>query len=362
MVEPLLQWYEDNKRSLPWRDDPTPYHVWLSEIMLQQTRIEAVLPYYARFLAACPSVANLATIDDEALMKLWQGLGYYSRARNLKRAAQQIMEKYDGIFPADYNALRALPGVGPYTAGAIASIAFGLPEPAVDGNVLRVVMRLCGDPSDIMAESVKRQITAKLRTIYPKKKEHAAALTQAIMELGQRVCIPNGEPHCESCPLGLLCVARANGLTDSIPYRAPKKPRRVQARTILLPYCADTGADGRQTLRFALRKRPPKGLLSGLWEFPGLDGTLDPAQVCRAAQALCGISEVHSLTTAPTAVHIFTHIEWHMTAYLLHCTPSSDEGGLTWASLSQLRDTYAVPSAFRAYLQYLEQRFPQGDA
>ena len=193
-VEPLLAWYGQYRRSLPWRDAPTPYHVWLSEIMLQQTRIEAVIPYYERFLAAYPTVAQLAAADDERLMKLWEGLGYYSRARNLKRAAKQVVEQYGGELPADYTALRALPGIGAYTAGAIASIAFGLPEPAVDGNVLRVVTRLTADERDIMKESTKKGVTEALRAVYPTEPAEAAAMTQALMELGERVCIPSGEP------------------------------------------------------------------------------------------------------------------------------------------------------------------------
>lgn len=350
IIEPLLAWYADDHRSLPWRDDPTPYHVWLSEIMLQQTRIEAVLPYYHRFLATCPDVATLAAIDDDALMKLWQGLGYYSRARNLKKAAQVIMTQHGGIFPADYTALRALPGVGDYTAGAIASIAFGLPEPAVDGNVLRVIMRLSADNADILADNVKKQVRDQLRDIYPRQSERAAAMTQALMELGQRVCIPNGQPHCDRCPLGAFCKARAADLTDSIPYRAPKKPRRIEERTILLLCRDEQQPDGTHIMRYAIRKRPAKGLLASLWEFPSVDGHLSPSEAQNAAQAICGPLNVGEAEKLSAATHIFTHIEWHMHGYRISCHAELGASDLLWVSADELHSVYALPSAFRAYL------------
>ncbi|MBQ8718615.1 MAG: A/G-specific adenine glycosylase [Clostridia bacterium] len=350
IVDPLLSWYADHRRSLPWRDDPTPYHVWLSEIMLQQTRIEAVLPYYHRFLAACPDVASLAAIDDDALMKLWQGLGYYSRARNLKKAAQVICEQHGGIFPADYGALRALPGVGDYTAGAIASIAFGLAEPAVDGNVLRVIMRLSADNSDILADAVKKRVRDQLRAIYPSKGGDAAAMTQALMELGQRVCIPNGQPHCDECPLGAFCMARVNHLTDSIPYRAPKKPRRIEKRTVFLLCRADRQPDGTDIVRYAIRKRASKGLLASLWEFPSVDGHLCASEAKDAVQTIFEPLYVIDAAKAADAVHIFTHIEWHMCGYCLLCQGDCASDELTWATADELRTVYALPSAFRAYL------------
>ena len=350
IVDPLLVWYADHRRALPWRDDPTPYHVWISEIMLQQTRIEAVLPYYHRFLAACPDVASLASLDDDALMKLWQGLGYYSRARNLKKAAQVIMEQHGGQFPCDYTALRALPGVGDYTAGAISSIAFGLPEPAVDGNVLRVIMRLAADSADILADSVKKQVRDQLRAIYPRQVEQAAAMTQALMELGQRVCIPNGQPHCDECPLGAFCMARAADLTDSIPYRSPKKPRRIEERTILLLCRKEPQNDGTCIMRYAIRKRAPKGLLASLWEFPSMDGYLSASDVQNAVQAIYAPLTAMDIQTAAEAVHIFSHIEWHMRGYRLLCQGDCVDGELIWASADELRTIYALPSAFRAYL------------
>ena len=312
--------------------------------MLQQTRIEAVLPYYDRFLSVCPTVTALSRVDDGTLMKLWEGLGYYSRARNLKKAATVIVDQYAGVLPADYEALRALPGIGAYTAGAIASIAYGLPEPAVDGNVLRVITRLSGCTEDITKESTKRAITATLREIYPTG-ARASDLTQAIMELGQRVCIPNGEPHCKECPLGAFCCARTQQLTDVIPVKTPKKPRRQEQHTILLLLCGD---------KVAIRKRGSTGLLAGLWEFPALCGYPEKAELLDTLQALCG--EISSLCRDVDAVHIFTHVEWHMQAYVVQCAAESEN--FVWVSQSELADKYAIPSAFRAYVKRIDALLP----
>lgn len=343
IVEPLLAWYEQSKRPLPWRVDPTPYHVWLSEIMLQQTRIEAVIPYYERFLQACPTVCALAEIEDDRLMKLWEGLGYYSRARNLKKAAGVMVERYGGQLPADYEALLSLPGIGAYTAGAIASIAFGLPEPAVDGNVLRVITRLCADEDDIMKQSTRNRVSDRLRSIYPQEPESAAAMTQALMELGEQVCIPNGAPRCQSCPLGATCLARAKGLTDVIPHRTPKKDRRMQQRTVFLLLCEG---------KVALRRRGEKGLLSGLWEFPGEERYLDEAQAIELL-ASKGIPCANILPVAD-AVHVFTHVEWHMKGYAVYCREMPRKSDLVFVTSQELRQQYALPTAFRAFARALE--------
>ena len=350
IIDPLLAWYDQNRRPLPWRDSPTPYHVWLSEIMLQQTRIEAVIPYYHRFLSVCPSVKALSEVDDDQLMKLWEGLGYYSRARNLKAAARVIMERYDGELPTSYEALLSLPGIGAYTAGAIASIAFGLPEPAVDGNVLRVITRLTADESDIMKETTKRRVTVSLKTIYPRDKDRAANMTQALMELGEQVCIPNGAPRCEACPLGATCRSRALGLTDRIPVRAPKKARKIQLRTVFMLMHED---------KVALRKREDKGLLSGLWEFVGTEEALDPPSA-RAWLAEHGII-ADRLIVAPDAVHIFTHIEWHMRGYFVLCGDAPREvmsQPLVWVTRADLRESYALPTAFRSFVRALDDFCP----
>ena len=343
IIEPLLAWYEQNKRPLPWRQDPDPYHVWLSEIMLQQTRIEAVIPYYERFLATCPTIRALSAIEDDALMKLWEGLGYYSRARNLKKAARAIVEHHGGQLPADVDLLLSLPGIGAYTAGAIASIAFGLPEPAVDGNVLRVITRLLADGDDIMKQSTRNRITEQLRAIYPKDPDRAGAMTQAIMELGEQVCIPNGAPRCQDCPLGASCLARAGGLTDTIPYRAPKKARSIRKRTVFLLM-----KEG----KVALRRRGEEGLLAGLWEFPGLEEHLDEDLAIRRLEEQ-GIG-VAGLVPVPDAVHVFTHVEWHMKGYAVECREMPEEAGLVFVTPQEIREQYALPTAFRAFARALD--------
>lgn len=340
LILPLLEWFRDNHRTLPWRSDPTPYHVWVSEIMLQQTRVVAVLGYYQRFMEALPTVADLAEVEEDQLLKLWQGLGYYNRARNLQKAARQVMEQFGGQFPSTYDDLLSLAGVGDYTAGAIASIAFGLPEPAVDGNVLRVVTRITGDPSDISQASTKKAVRAALAEVMPL--EAPGDFNQALMELGALVCLPNGAPDCGHCPACGFCVAHLEGKTDVIPVKGAKKPRKMEERTVYLLFYGG---------QVALRRRPAKGLLAGLWEFPnevvgsaesdgwGLD--LTQAEVCGAGR------------------HIFTHREWHMTGKQLVLTDDTLPDGWVWADEQALRETYAVPNAFSAFLPTVEAYFAQ---
>ncbi len=324
---PLLLWYRDNARDLPWRREPTPYRVWLSEVMLQQTRVAAVLDYYRRFLAAAPTVQALAELGEDELMKLWQGLGYYSRARNLQKAARQIMEDFGGEFPGDYPSIRSLAGVGDYTAGAVASIAFGLPTPAVDGNVLRVVSRICADEGDILSPATKKRYTKALEEIIPTKAP--GTFNQAMMELGATVCLPNGAPLCERCPARDFCRARLEGKTDKLPVKAPKKPRKVEERRVFLLFHGD---------KVALRRRAEKGLLAGLWEFPNVLGTdLPPEWGLRPGQ----------LEPCAAGRHIFTHIEWHMTACSGELTGPELPEGWVWCDRNDLRTRYAVPNAFR---------------
>ena len=331
---PLLSWFRDNARDLPWRHDPTPYQVWVSEIMLQQPRVAAVLGYYARFMEAFPAVRDLAEAEEDRLMKLWQGLGYYSRARNLQKAARQIMERHGGVFPTEYKDIRALAGVGDYTAGAIASIAFGLPEPAVDGNVLRVLTRLLASREDVLQQATKRRFTELLRSHYPEG-EAAALLTEGIMELGETVCVPNGLPRCGSCPVRRLCAAHLAGEELSYPVKAAKKERRVEERTVLLLHCRG---------RYAIRKRPDSGLLAGLWEFPNLDGKLSPEDL-RDLYPGCAVR------SAGSAKHIFTHVEWHMTGYFLDC--SEELPGYVWKTPEDIQAAYSLPTAFRSYQKKL---------
>ncbi len=339
IIPPLLAWFRAERKPLPWRLSPTAYHVWISEIMLQQTRIEAVIPYYERFLTALPDVKALAEVDDEVLMKLWEGLGYYSRARNLKKAAQKVMSTYGGNLPKKACELQTLDGIGPYTAGAIASIAFGEPSAAVDGNVLRVITRLCASHDDIMQTKTRTKVTAALEAVYPHGKE-AGELTEALMELGENVCIPNGEPRCQACPLAEHCLARKKNEQALLPVKAPPKARRIEKRTVLLLKCGN---------EYALHLRGEKGLLAKLWEFPNLDGTLDEEGALAAARAL-GATPI-SATPAGEAIHIFSHVEWHMTGYLILCEKLPDN--LPHATPAEIRQEYAIPKAFRAYLEQI---------
>lgn len=335
----LTQWFVRHQKDLPWRLDPSPYHVWISETMLQQTRIETVIPYYLRFIRELPSVRALAEVDDDRLMKLWQGLGYYSRARNLKKAAGLVVDLYAGELPREPEKLRRLPGIGDYTAGAIASLAFGEPEPAVDGNVLRVVMRLIACGEDVTRQRTKKEVADRLRAIYPSGAE-ASALTQGLMELGETVCLPNGQPKCADCPLNGRCRAYAENEVCRYPVRAPKKGRRVEERTVFLPVCGD---------RYALRRREDGGLLANLWEFPNVEGLLsaeDALQACRK-MGLCAAS----VAPCGGAKHIFTHVEWHMTGYTAECR--SETGAFVWKSADEIAGNYAVPSAFRYFVRLI---------
>lgn len=340
IVTPLLAWYHAHARVLPWRDSPTPYHVWVSEIMLQQTRVEAVKPFFERFLAELPTVAALAAADEAQLLKLWEGLGYYSRVRNLQKAANIVMKEYGGALPQEPEALVRLPGVGAYTAGAIASIAYGVSAPAVDGNVLRVIARLTGSRTDITEPAVKRTMQQRLREIYPAGQ--AGDFTQALMELGALVCLPNGAPKCGECPLNALCTAREQGIQSELPVKKAKKERRVEPRTVFLIVCEE---------KAALRKRPAKGLLAGLWEFPSDEGALSP-QKAEEWLAKQGITPL-SLEPLPGAKHIFTHIEWRMTGYLVRAEQPAP--GFVWAGKEELQNVYALPSALKAFVrEYME--------
>lgn len=328
-VEFFLDWYELNARILPWRTDPKPYHVWVSEIMLQQTRVEAVKGYFERFTEALPDVKALAEADDDVLLKLWEGLGYYSRVRNMKKAAIRIMEEYGGKIPANYTALQALPGIGSYTAGAIASIAYGLPEPAVDGNVLRVMKRIAGSFDDISKEFVKKELRADLKAVMPVGR--CSEFTQSIMELGALVCIPNGKPLCEQCPVMHLCRAFREDTIDQIPVKPTAKQRRIEEKTVYIMEC-----DG----KFALHKRDAGGLLAGLWEFPNIEGVQEPKDIKETIPVIA-IEELGK------AKHIFSHVEWHMTGYYLKL--SEVLPGYEWKSAEEIKNECAIPAAFSAY-------------
>ncbi len=331
----LLPWYREHKRELPWRRDREPYHVWLSEIMLQQTRVEAVKGYYARFLAALPTIADLARCDDDALHKLWEGLGYYSRVRNLKKAAQVVMAEYGGIFPREYAQVRALPGIGDYTAGAICSICYDQLTPAVDGNVLRVTARIQEDDTPIDLPARKKEVQAQLAEIYPAE---AGDFTQALMELGATLCGPNRKPDCESCPCKVFCLAHLHGTAETLPVKTPKKGRREEDLTVFILRCGEY---------LAIQKRPETGLLAGLWQLPNIPGKLD-------AQGAIGWAAAQGL--APRDIraileknHIFTHIQWNMTGIYLEVEKKAE--GFAWFTETEIQEKSALPTAFRKFLE-----------
>ena len=331
----LLPWFAEHRRDLPWRRDREPYHVWLSEIMLQQTRVEAVRGYYLRFLERLPDIAALASAPEDVLLKLWEGLGYYSRVRNLQKAAQCVMEQHDGEFPQELSAIRALPGIGDYTAGAIASICFEAPTAAVDGNVLRVILRLtvCADsPADVR---VRRRIGEELSAVYPAG--HCGDFTQALMELGATVCLPNGAPQCEVCPLRSLCGAHAQGTELQFPTKPPKKPRRIEQRTVFVLQCGD---------RLAVCKRPSHGLLAGLWQLPDVPGKLETAEALRQAEQW-GVHPTGILKTAERT-HIFTHVQWDLRGVWLTCAAEAPQ--FTWADENALQHEIGLPTAYRQFL------------
>jgi A/G-specific adenine glycosylase len=336
IADALLRWYDYHARILPWREDPSPYRVWISEIMLQQTRVEAVKPYYERFMENLPDVASLAAVDDDKLMKLWEGLGYYNRARNLKIAANQIMDEFGGKMPGDYEQLLSLKGIGEYTAGAVGSIAFGLPVAAVDGNVLRVITRLTGDESDILKQSTKRAVTKDLLEIIPK--DRAGDFNQALMELGAIVCIPNGQPKCELCPWDTVCRAHKEDLIDKIPVKSPKKKRKIEQKTVFILEYQD---------KIAIRKRPQRGLLGGLWEFPNKETLFSIEDL--EVQLKDWEVEHYRFEATPKAKHIFSHIEWHMTGFYVACKEMPNDSNLVWISRQELADQYAIPAAFEAF-------------
>ena len=300
----LLVWYDKHARVLPWRDNPSPYRVWISEIMLQQTRVDTVKPYFERFLTELPTIKDLAEVSDERLMKLWEGLGYYSRARNLKKAAIQIVEEYDGELPANIEELMKLSGIGPYTSGAIGSIAFGLRGTAVDGNVYRVIARLTANQNDLSERSAKKEIEDLVLALLPE--DRVGDFNQGLMELGATVCLPNGQPKCEECPVRELCEAKELGIEMTLPVKVKKKARRVEEKTIFVIEYND---------RIAIRQRPMEGLLNGLWEFPNLDGLFDEEE-CEDIMKNWGI-RFSRIIPLGKAKHIFSHIEWQMVGYFV---------------------------------------------
>ena len=360
---PLLEWYDRHARILPWREQPTPYRVWVSEIMLQQTRVEAVKPYFERFIGKLPTIRDLAEAPEDRLLKLWEGLGYYNRVRNMQKAARQLVSGYGGEMPQDFDAILALPGIGSYTAGAIASIAFGMRRPAVDGNVLRVLSRLEKSYDDILKQSVRRRFEKELLQVIPE--ERAGDFNQSLIELGAIVCVPNGAPKCPECPLKELCRAHADGVELELPKKTPPKKRKMEDRTVLV-LVSDNKA--------GLHKRPEKGLLAGLYELPNLPGRLNREEVLEFVKKQ-GLSPLR-IQKLPAAKHIFSHIEWHMTGYAVKVEepPAFWENGGTepeeqdirkasaWEGIffvekEQMEEKFSIPAAFGAYTQYFKERY-----
>lgn len=345
-IPALLSWYDLRARNLPWRQNPTPYRVWISEIMLQQTRIEAVIPHYYAFLERMPTLRALAETDETELLKCWEGLGYYSRARNLQKAAKAVIASGNTELPTQYAELIKLPGIGEYTAGAIASICYNECVPAVDGNVLRVLARLTGDATDVLSPTGKKKFTALAKRLIPQ--DAAGKFNQAIMELGETVCVPNTAPKCEQCPFSGICVAKQNGRTTELPVRQKTTKRKVEARTVFV-----LKAEG-QPSRVLLRKRPENGLLANLYEFPNCVGVLNPQEAERYLKGI-GVKAL-TLHELESAKHIFTHLEWHMTGYFATVENVALPQGCVWATKDELEKQYAVPSAFRAFTGFVNNK------
>ena len=375
LVFPLLQWFLNHARVLPWREEPTPYRVWVSEIMLQQTRVEAVKPYFERFTTALPDADALSACPEDELLKLWEGLGYYNRVRNMQKAAVEVVENYGGQLPADYEKLLKLKGIGHYTAGAIASIAYGIPVPAVDGNVLRVLTRVSADDTDIMKQSFRNQMETLLEKLMHGTSDRneknvfswmedaddlrmqvyhqnlAGAFNQALMELGATVCVPNGAPLCEECPWKDLCEAKKQGLIRQIPVKSKAKPRKIEEKTVLILRDDD---------KVAIRKRPQKGLLAGLYELPNVEGSMGQEEVVSLVKQM-GYAPIR-IQPLGEAKHIFSHIEWHMTGYVIRVEEpemrqqvqsGSQKDDLLFVNAEDAKEKYAIPSAFAAYAKYM---------
>jgi A/G-specific adenine glycosylase len=388
-IEYLLHWYDYNARILRWRLEPKAYYIWISEIMLQQTRVEAVKAYFDRFVEALPDIKALAECEEEKLLKLWEGLGYYNRVRNLQKAAQIIMKDYDGELPADYNELLKLPGIGSYTAGAIASNVYHIPVPSVDGNVLRVAKRIAGSYDDITKAAVKKQLENDLREIMPK--DRPGDFNQSLMELGAVVCLPNGMPLCEQCPVDHLCKTYKEGIQMKIPVKTPKKSRKIEEKSILLFSITKKnekieGSKEIETSKnrknrfmsyYAIQKRNAKGLLAGLWQLPAIDGKRTTLQVEEYLNNIIKEKRYNfDIVVVPLeeGKHIFSHIEWHMKGYRIEIIPKNEEmkfeditsqidqiiqeaeqsklQELKWINANQLKE-FALPSAFDLYRGYL---------
>lgn len=335
--EALLNWYRKSGRVLPWRSDPSPYKVWISEIMLQQTRVDTVIPYFNRFISEISTIKDLAETDDEKLYKLWQGLGYYRRASHLKKAAQIMVDQYNDRLPENFNDLLTLPGIGAYTAGAILSIAFNISIPAVDGNVFRIMARINAETGDIQKASVKKRLEACVKELIPST--DAGDFNQALMDLGANICIPNGIPKCEECPVKNFCKAYSEGLAYTLPVKGNKAVRKTQEITVL-KILRDN--------RLAIRKREEKGLLSNLWELPNYQSFLTEEQCIKILQN--NGFKVTSIMPMERVKHAFSHMDWIMIGYLITVEGNEDLSSWTWVTREEILNVYSIPSAFLPFL------------
>lgn len=327
--ECVVNWYNENKRDLPWRENRDPYRVWVSEIMLQQTRVEAVKPYFERFMEQFDSVERLALADEDQLYKVWEGLGYYSRVRNMKKAAQICVEHYQGKLPVDYDELLRLPGIGPYTAGAIASIAYQAKVCAIDGNVMRIYARLFALEDNIISEAFKKK-TANL--IQKDMAKDMGIFNQGLMDLGATICLPNGNPRCNICPLNDLCQAYAQGKQNRLPNRIKKTKRKVEKLTVEIYEFND---------QVLLHRRSEKGLLAGLYEFVSVEGHKVKKDYPKQTQYL------------GKTRHVFSHRIWEMKGFLIPCEQCFEKEGYFWDSIHQIENVYSIPSAFQFYKEKL---------
>ena len=336
----LLLWYEQNARILPWREKPEPYRVWVSEIMLQQTQVLTVLPYFERFIQALPEIKDLALAEESKLLKLWEGLGYYNRVRNMQKTARILINQFDGKLPEDYELLLKLPGIGAYTAGAIASIAFNKRKAAIDGNVLRVFSRVKGSYEDIEKPAIKvefQNLALKLQPI-----NRPGDFNQALMELGAKICLPKAAPLCTRCPLSSLCIAYRDQTTGEIPVKTTKKKRKLEMRSILII---------RTNEQVLLRQRPEKGLLAGLWEPLNIEGFTSEEVVLEILEEL-GLYPL-SIRRIEHAKHLFTHIEWQLQGYLVEIMEAKPPEGFIFAGREAIKNEITLPKAFKAYIKYL---------
>ncbi len=326
----ILKWYDKEQRILPWRDNPNPYYVWVSEIMLQQTRVEAVIPYFNHFIEKLPTIKDLANVEDNVLLKLWEGLGYYNRARNLKKTANIIVTKYNGIIPSSTDDLITLPGIGPYTSGAIASIAFNKSVPAVDGNVYRVFARLLHITKTIKDKEVKLQIQTKVKNLLPNQR--ISDFNQALMELGAKVCLPNGAPLCGICPVNSICISYQYNDQNNIPIKQPKKKKKEKDVTVfLLEYNNEIVIEKREDT-----------LLNGLFQFPNIEKKLTLKEVQN-------LYPKDTVTKIGSTTHIFTHLKWNLTGF--HIKQQS-KGKTMYVKKDELLSNYPIPTAFSYYKNY----------